>query len=522
MTFSDELSDSEVKGPLQQPSFLPLDSFKDKISKRNVCSQLSLYTRLLHPRLADRIVRDAIKIFAILVLIEKPHAIHSMIQDGLTDEHLPLSLEEGKPNGVLVSKKDGYPKEFKCFASKVGANDFLRKQWMVQAPLFNSPGAHFEMDTNCALPLLQCDEAAVGPFAVVYKGEIHPAHHQGFGANGSVLPVAVKEFKTEQLFEKEKENLQQIQSLSHEHLIKIIATCSRDRFYYVLFPWADGGNLGDLWKREDGKRTRELTRWSLGQMLGISEALSALHSKNCRHGDLKPENVLHFKKGSEDPGTLVIADVGVSKFHQQATNMRSEPTDTRATTPIYEAPEAQPDVKDPRSRRYDMWSMGCMFLEHIVWLLYGHDAMLRFRNSRKSTDPEIRDGSFYRRVHRPGKTQDESSDQVADQSPDPKDLLHPKVLKAFEKLREDSNCQPGTALGDLVKLISEDLMVAVDQRIGAIELVNKLGRIVDEAKRVDYLRIKFDDPVGKKRFLDIFFRLPSPGVSRWQGGNKSR
>lgn len=183
MTFSDELSDCEVKGPLGQPPFLPLGSLKDKINKRNVCSQLSLYTRLLHPRLADRIVRDARKIFAILVLIEKPHAILSMIQDGLTDEHLPLSLEEGKPKGVLVSKKGGHSKEFKCFASQVGARDFFQRQWMVQAPLFNSPGAHFEMDTNCALPLTECVEAAVGPFAVVYKGEIHSAHHQGFGVS---------------------------------------------------------------------------------------------------------------------------------------------------------------------------------------------------------------------------------------------------------------------------------------------------------------------------------------------------
>ncbi|KAH8653026.1 kinase-like domain-containing protein [Ilyonectria robusta] len=467
MTFSDELSDCEVKGPLGQPTFLPLSCLNEKLTKRNICSQLPLYTRLFHPRLADRIARDAKRLFAILVLIEKPHAMHSMIQDGLTDEHLSLSLEEDiKPKSVLISKKDGKDsKEFKCFASQVQARDFYERQWMVQAPFFNIPGGHFEMDTHCALPLTQCYEAASGPFAVVYKGAVHPAHHQGFGADGSALPVAVKEFKTEELFKKEKENLQQIQSLTHKHLIKIIATY---------------------------------------QMLGISEALLALHLENCRYGDLKPENVLHFKEGAEDPGILVIADVGVSKFYQQVINIRNEPTDTRATTPIYEAPEVQPDVKDPRSRRYDMWSMGCMFLEHIVWLLYAHDAMLRFRNSRKSVEPEIRDGSFYRRVQRPGKSRDESPDQSSDQLPDPKDLLHPTVLKAFEKLREDPNCQPGTALGDLVKLISEDLMVGVHQRVGATELVDRLRRIVADSKHPGYLRIEFDDRVSKQRFLDIF------------------
>ncbi len=53
--------------------------------------------------------------------------------------------------------------------------------------------------------------------------------------------------------------------------------------------------------------------WSLEQMLGLSRGLEDLHDLNCRHGDLKPDNILHFIKDGRD--ILVIADLGVSKFH---------------------------------------------------------------------------------------------------------------------------------------------------------------------------------------------------------------
>ena len=105
--------------------------------------------------------------------------------------------------------------------------------------------------------------------------------------------------------------MQEIQQLQHKHLIRLVATSQRGPNYYVMFPWADGGNLMEFWKREDSQRDQKLILWSLRRMIGLVDALKALHSKNCRHGDLKPKNVLHFKNGE---GILVIADVGVSIY----------------------------------------------------------------------------------------------------------------------------------------------------------------------------------------------------------------
>lgn len=106
-----------------------------------------------------------------------------------------------------------------------------------------------------------------------------------------------------------------------------------------------------------------------------------------RHGDLKPENILHFKdEKSPWLGTLKIADLGLAKQHAFATTQRQDPTGQKYTTTHYEAPEVITNMNSrvPRSRRYDIWSMGCIIFEYMIWLLYGYEEGLRsFYNEKK-------------------------------------------------------------------------------------------------------------------------------------------
>lgn len=55
-----------------------------------------------------------------------------------------------------------------------------------------------------------------------------------------------------------------------------------------------------------------------------------------------------------------------SKFHCQATALRSTPVDTKATTSCYETAEAEFDKSSPRGRRHDMWTVGCICTEFII------------------------------------------------------------------------------------------------------------------------------------------------------------
>ncbi|KPM36546.1 hypothetical protein AK830_g10020 [Neonectria ditissima] len=482
MSFYQKLDQRLVQGALGDQLFLPLSTL-DEFTKANITAQLPRMTRFFYRGLADKVLLHARKIFAILVLMGEQDTIRDILRDGLKDEDLPLSLPENGSAYTLVSWNRKVFKSFAAWGKEARVKEFLAKQWFVLAPVFERSGQRIELNTKCALPIVNTELIAgvnacmmVAPLLTISKDD--------------EATVAIKEFRVKASFDHEEENLLKVQNLEHNHLIRIIATCDREPSYYVIFPWADGGNLREFWQDEDSHRTPELILWSLRQMLGLADGLKALHTENCRHGDLKPENILHFKK-SDDPsdesqGNLVIADVGVSKFHREATKLRNLPTNTKATTPTYEAPEAHPDVKDPRSRVYDTWSMGCIYLEWVVWLLYGMNAVRRFRQARTSDDPMIEAGSFY--IHAPQGTPP----------------VHPKVSEAFGVLKEDPRCIDGTAFGDLLGLIAKDLLVAVDSRATASKLADQLGRIVHDAvQRPLYFYKQVDPPPDIPKFFTM-------------------
>ncbi|ENH74344.1 Calcium/calmodulin-dependent protein kinase [Fusarium oxysporum f. sp. cubense race 1] len=312
--------------------------------------------------------------------------------------------------------------------------------------------------------------------------------------------VALKEVNNDEAFEKEKTNLELIQSLKHEHLIKLIATCQKGSICYFIFPWADGGDLRDFWKANDTiPRSKDLVVWSLRQILGIVSAINALHGKNTRHGDIKPQNILHFLKAHDDAvmdsrGRLILADVGVSKIHREITSMRQDPTNCQQSTVTYEAPEAQSDQREgkPRGRRYDMWSLGCMFLEFTVWLVFDYSTVRSFRKSRRTRDdPKDAFGSFFV----------QTSDNLIQ--------IHSAVIEAIGHLRGHPLCSGDTALADLIQLIQDHLLqVDVQARTEAPELLKRLESIIHRAEQDGNYLYPRALIVGSK---DVNYTLSSSG-----------
>lgn len=187
--------------------------------------------------------------------------------------------------------------------------------------------------------------------------------------------------------------------------------------------------------------------WFFTQLVGLASAIENLHhpkqnpQESCRHGDLKPENILCFSK--HEPGArkiptdvkLVIADAGHAKVHEKATELRGEQTKTPRGTRMYAPPEAEINPTEARSRRYDIWSLGCMYLEFLVWILYGNETLESFRGVVGYGEP------YYTRVQ---------------------EVTVKNVVKDWIRLiKEDPRCAPAemTAIGRLVDLIENRLLV---------------------------------------------------------------
>ena len=109
-----------------------------------------------------------------------------------------------------------------------------------------------------------------------------------------------------------------------------------------------------------------------------------------RHGDINPGNILWYNNGADEPGvlkgTLKIADFGQAELN--SLKSRTKPRDV-ANTLTYRPPECDtlaPSKKPLIRQTYDMWCLGCVFLEFVTWMLGGDELQERFTNLRDSED----------------------------------------------------------------------------------------------------------------------------------------
>ena len=167
----------------------------------------------------------------------------------------------------------------------------------------------------------------------------------------------------------------------------------------MIFPYAPY-NLSKFWEIKEGPLESsppswEGMLWIANQIVGLTHALDLIHNprkpdeshRYGRHGDLKPENILWFQSTTDPLGILVLTDFGLSSFNKE--HSRSNiPNDTIAVTPEYRPPEC--DLAGGRiSRAFDIWTLGCLLLEMVAWVLGGKEEQRRFRVLRTSIHSPI-------------------------------------------------------------------------------------------------------------------------------------
>lgn len=164
--------------------------------------------------------------------------------------------------------------------------------------------------------------------------------------------------------------------------------------------------------------------------------------RSYRHGNLKPENILCFDDGTQ-LGTLKLTGIEGRKHHIVSTSVRRR--SPVATQPKrYDPPEVNTaPLTNARSHLYDIWSMGCIILELIIWLLYGYPELERF-NTSLGEDPleEVR----YFEVK-----QGEGGRGVA--------KVHRVAVSWTDHMLKDLECSGPRALMDLLDLVRTRLLV---------------------------------------------------------------
>ncbi|ETS75647.1 hypothetical protein PFICI_12591 [Pestalotiopsis fici W106-1] len=460
--------------------FLPRDALQNLVNEENVRSMLGIQdgtwsracqtqNHLTELSLVRLITEEARAIFAILVILKQSVLTENLlIEEGLRDEHLPLSIDH---EYSYCTSYDGQRKIPFVNCPQEDLVEFVNhKQWFFLAPVLKANGETIKLHEKCPLPFIDDndEDPSRGGGGLVYRARVHPAHQEGFEVETTELRVAVKEFHRKELFQQENKILQQIKDLRHAHVIRhLMSIESGERKAYSIFPWTDGGTLQDFWRTPMKELTQEHVLWALQQMHGLVSALQALHAVfKCRHGDLKPQNILCF--GKDDKITFKIADFGISKIHDMPTMYRKVATTNLAFTASYQGPEieferAAPNDQQPRSRKYDIWSLGCVFLEFSVWLLHGPEAMAEFDIARETSG-----SSLY-----------EVTDREQKQA-----RVHHLANGTVDALLNDPRCTGRTGLAELLNIIADRMLKTdVSERASADEIVNAISDMINRYQR---------------------------------------
>jgi serine/threonine protein kinase len=262
------------------------------------------------------------------------------------------------------------------------------------------------------------------------------------------------------------------------HMIPLLATFEiqdpqqDDSEYHLLFDWAEG-NLQQFWKsNETMVRDLDWLKWTAKQFCELARALHCIHndlermpSANTysnlygRHGDIKPSNFLYFKlrDGSK---ILVMSDFGLGRLHSKISKSNADPRNMPMTI-SYRAPEF--DLKDGKiSPRSDVYSMGCVFLEHITWFLRGKTGVDDFASRRLEIDKKYKFelDTFF-----------ELSDDERTAT------TKGKVKEWIEELKQDEACCE--YLFKMLNLIEKRMLDPnSDTRIHAGELTNELKKML--------------------------------------------
>ncbi|KAK8030032.1 hypothetical protein PG993_011323 [Apiospora rasikravindrae] len=376
------------------------------------------------------------RIFAILVTIREIQEILRFIEsdhlqgDGGLDKALPFR------KGALD------------FLSDEIADRFYDAQWEFCAPIFSPNFQHRVFDQKTRFPYLQSSLEGEGGFGTVYYVKIHPDHHTGNSRDETQQKAEFvrKEIKSgdEMAMKQELRVLSCLTSIRHPNLLELLGSYTIGGSHNFLFPRART-DLNKALLSSDESLLGFSDRTSLFLALpGLASGLQSLHDYvsediswiGCHH-DIKPANILMMDD------RFVLSDFGLSTLKDRSKNSSSG---FHPRNDYYTAPECQDYdqglKKGSVSRKADIWSLGCVLLDILVFISRGPKGVEQFEKSRE----RVLGGYYETRCYHLGK------------SP------HPEVQKCLLGLH-NSDDKTIKSLSDLCsRMLSQD---PVDRPIAA-------------------------------------------------------
>ncbi|KAI7788268.1 protein kinase [Diaporthe eres] len=509
--------------------FIPEDALKTILSQQAVHAELIGHFPHLPAKDVQKMATSIttsgqnlrlLRVFGVLLLLDKVDSIVVF----LANEELTLPLMD-LTNPCLS-----------CW-SQTDLEAFERLQWRFFSPVFydmaKQEDNYVDLEEKMILPYIESWENKKqnhykGGNSEVWKVKIHDAHHN-FESLQTAIPnspyFAIKRLKSkdEEAFHREVRNLQRLHNADHPNLLSLLATYKYRGSYHLVFPWAES-DLRRLWQSTDNPQQpgRDDMRWLANQCASIADALKSVHAgaeswlkttddpagqqrlmnKIGIHGDIKPENIFIFSKGQKakelamgppttgkgsttpadrssrsgspssvaDDRDLVIGDFGGGDFYDAS----KHPDPLRQMTVTYRPPEYDTKLK-PVSRSWDVWGLGCTYLEFVTWFLLGRAGLKEFAKRRTTRTAA-------------GKLSDEYFDTFVDpsQTGGVGAILKGSVLAWINDLSRHRNASP--FIRDFLNFITHRMFIiedAIINRASGDEVAEHMNSLNEKCRQDD-------------------------------------
>ncbi|KAI1409497.1 kinase-like protein [Hypoxylon sp. FL1857] len=482
---------------------------------------------------------SCLKLLAVLVGTTRTQDLPRLMKDGIHDKCLPMEPELSPQKRLYCNHHKTFHSTVNSYPRPNDRTEFSRWSYSLNAPYikYNKErhshyilrhGDVFPMEVGCKMQRPDVPGAnyggpistmpQYGGYSEVFKVTINESHYD-FGNVGMRHPNKFFALKRLNTHDRTNFNLELTSLLfsmdkasgkrANNHLIQLLATFEvpnpsvQGSTFYLLFDWAEG-NLKDFWKANPhlvGERSHSI--WISQQFHEICQAVQCVHNEReetlrstdtsrlargppgrvfdvndlyGRHGDIKPDNFLWFHPVHLSSDLLALSDFGLGRLHTQVSRSNQDPRKL-AFTATYIAPEF--DLPDGMiSRTSDIFSLGCVFLEHVTWYLKGLDSVenaFPIQRSDKDIYGFDADKFFVIRPDGPGGHQ--------------RPYLKPKVREWIDGLQKHENCT--WYIFQLLEII-RDKMLEPDRnkRIHITPLIKEMDKLRATCERNESFYLK--------------------------------
>ncbi|KAF2789212.1 hypothetical protein K505DRAFT_284791 [Melanomma pulvis-pyrius CBS 109.77] len=386
-----QMTQAQNKNGLTRGYFITDEFLQKLFTKENVKEHLKKHLDFVRgetekmSQMAESISKCSRKLYAILVLIDKPERIKQLlgVAPPVNDITLFAATQEGFLSFCSIERLK------KTAGLSDIADEFNKTQWYFP-PLLSSDEILSFPPTWFMFPFTSKPQPkGYGGFGAVMEAEIAKGylHYPGLELESKIAYKKIVKFVNhDQEWEKLKDEVRVLQMRPHEHITPLLASFTAgleiavnpdysQQCMYMISPLA----LMDMetWMEKEpdylkGYNDDELRHHIyFDAMLGLISGLTHIHREIKGvvgyHRDLKPKNILLFERPK---WTWKICDFGCANLKP----VDDTGTANFVTTPYWAPPELFRDKDSTNGhthgRSHDVFSLGCVFLLLATMLKY--------------------------------------------------------------------------------------------------------------------------------------------------------